>query len=60
MATELNEHLGEKNAVVVVEWGDIAKDVLLDTKVTIDIKTNRSGDREIELRAPSQLSYLKA
>jgi tRNA threonylcarbamoyladenosine biosynthesis protein TsaE len=58
MGDELDELIGDPTYVTVVEWGDIVRDVLPESRVTI--RLNRTGDdtRHIAVSYPEELAYL--
>lgn len=49
MAEDLADSLSEENTVVVVEWGESAKNVLPENRKKIFIKYREDGTREILL-----------
>ena len=49
MVEDLAEAMNEKSSVVVVEWGESAKDVLPEDRIKISIKYLEDGTREISL-----------
>lgn len=55
---ELEEGLSDPKAVVVVEWADIIKDVLPDSRLKVNIKSTGENNREISIRIPQDLNYL--
>lgn len=58
MADEMAEVVGDKNSVVVVEWGDIVGDVLPQERLTINIKATGENARELSFGCPSSYKYL--
>lgn len=60
VAAELAESIGQPNAVVAVEWGDIVHDVLPDERITITIKnpSNATESRELQFAVPEQFAYV--
>lgn len=55
---ELQEALGNKDAVLVVEWADAVSDVLPKDRLTIALKAVTENEREISINCPSELQYL--
>lgn len=49
MVDDLIDSLSEKNAVVVVEWGEEVENVLPEDRIKILIKLNDDGTREVSL-----------
>ncbi len=47
MADNLNENLQDKNAIIVVEWGESVKNILPKAHTTITIKLEENGDRSV-------------
>ncbi len=58
MEHELQESLDNPSAVVVVEWGEVVRHVLPETRLTISIKKSSDEARELKLTYPSRLAYL--
>jgi tRNA threonylcarbamoyladenosine biosynthesis protein TsaE len=58
IADELSEVMGDKQTVVIVEWGDVVQHVLPDQRLTVAIKQTPIGTREITMRCPEPLQYL--
>lgn len=58
MRDELAEVLRDPQAVVIVEWGHIIKDVLPDEHLTIRIKATGHQSREFVFSYPSDLEYI--
>lgn len=48
MSEDLEESMSDKNAVVVIEWGESVRDLLPEKHKTYVIKINEDGTREIE------------
>lgn len=57
MAQELDESIGSAEDIVVVEWGEIVKDVLPAERLEISFEQAREG-RTLHFRAPKSLAYL--
>lgn len=57
VAAELAEVANDPQAVVVVEWGDIVRDVLPPEKITIHIKATAEDTRHMTLVYPKSLAY---
>lgn len=49
MMEELRESISSSKTIAIIEWGDIIKDVLPDTKITITIKPLSETSRLIEI-----------
>ena len=58
MEHELQDVLGDKNIVVVVEWGDVVKYVLPSNRITIEIKKTSDEGRDLLLKYPEDYKYL--
>ena len=60
MAHELSEVLEDPKAVVAIEWGDVAADVLPDRRINIHIdKTaDNVNARAITINYPHELAYV--
>jgi len=58
IADELAEVAGEPDIVTVVEWGDVVQHVLPDKRLTVLIKQQPDGTREIAFRCHEVLAYL--
>jgi len=61
VAEELREYMGNTAYVVVVEWGEIAKNVLPQHRLTVQIHhvAQQSEARDITCSAPPELGYLQ-
>lgn len=57
MVAELSEALHDPEDIVVVEWGEVVRDVLPDRRLTVTFKLAREG-RTIHFQAPPELAYL--
>ena len=55
---ELAESVHDPDTVVVVEWGDIVRNVLPATRMTIHITATESESRSLKLTIPSEYSYV--
>lgn len=58
IADELAEVLSDDSAIIVVEWGDIVRDVLPEKRLQIAITASGETSRQIILTYPNQLAYL--
>lgn len=58
MADELAEFIGDKKAVVAVEWADIVKNVLPERRLTIRITATAEDGRKLVFSYPKELDYL--
>ena len=58
MADELAEVAGKLDAVVIVEWGDIARHVLPEASLTIEIQPTSESGRTLTFTYPPELVYL--
>lgn len=58
VADELAEVAGDPQAVVVVEWGEVAHHVLPQDRLTIRIIQTPEGNRKLEFDYPESLAYL--
>jgi tRNA threonylcarbamoyladenosine biosynthesis protein TsaE len=58
MEHELEDFIGDRGAVVIVEWADVVAHVLPDERLTIKLKSPSEQAREIELNFPESLGYL--
>lgn len=48
MAEDLEENLKNPHNIVVIEWSDTVKDILPKDHITVNIKYNDDGSREVE------------
>lgn len=57
---ELAEVIDEPKAVIVIEWGDIVKDVLPERSIVITLKRVVSGEdmRSIKIKYPRLKKYV--
>ena len=55
---EVKDILNDPSAVLVVEWGDIIRQVLPDDRLSIEIKTHIDDSRELIFNYPADLAYL--
>jgi tRNA threonylcarbamoyladenosine biosynthesis protein TsaE len=60
MRRELAEILEDPKAVVVIEWGDIVKNVLPANRLTIHIKATGETTRQFNFSCPNSLKHLKS
>jgi tRNA threonylcarbamoyladenosine biosynthesis protein TsaE len=60
VAAELEEAMGDTHTVVVVEWGDVVRDVLPEHRLTITIKLDAASEsaRDITITYPEHYRYL--
>ncbi len=57
VANELEELIGDKNAIVVLEWADTVGDILPNERLSVRIQSVDEG-RRIILEFPKKYSYL--
>jgi tRNA threonylcarbamoyladenosine biosynthesis protein TsaE len=55
---ELQELLGDSEAVVAIEWGEIVHDILPSERLTVRIIPTSELSRRFTLTCPSALAYL--
>lgn len=58
MTHELEELVGEKDIVLVIEWSKIVQDVLPADRLSINIKLTKDDKRLLQLDLPESLAYL--
>ena len=58
VADELAEVAGDPQYVTVVEWAEVVHHVLPTDRLTITIKQNAAGDRDLTFHYPKDLDYL--
>lgn len=58
MEHELADVLSDKSNVVIVEWSDVAKHVLPDQRLTIQINTTGETSRQLICNFPESLKYM--
>lgn len=58
MAAELADTIHDPAAVIIVEWGDVVRDVLPNRRLRIQIEQTPTGTRRLTFRAPDSLKYL--
>lgn len=58
IAHELEDLLGDPNAVVVVEWGGVVGHVLPEDRVTIRLTKTGDDTRQMAVSCPGNLDYL--
>ncbi len=58
MRHEIEEALEDEAGVVVVEWADVARDVLPEQRLTVHIARTDENSRDVSLTYPVQLEYL--
>jgi tRNA threonylcarbamoyladenosine biosynthesis protein TsaE len=58
MSAELAESLQQKNAVVVVEWGDIVHDVLPAARATVGLSVPKDETRVITIDLPDLYPHI--
>ncbi len=59
MSQELAEVLEDPQAVVIVEWADVAEQVLPTERVIIMIAASGDDSRDIEISVPETYAYLR-
>jgi tRNA threonylcarbamoyl adenosine modification protein YjeE len=55
---ELHEIVGDPAYVTIVEWGEIAHDVLPEQRLTITIRQTGEDTRHLVFGYPDELAYL--
>lgn len=58
MAHELHDALEDPRGVVIVEWGEVVRDVLPKEHLTIHIHKTDSEQRELVCTYPNSMEYL--
>lgn len=58
MRSELEEVIGDKQTVVVVEWADVVRDVLPANRLAVRIIPTGETARRFECTYPEEFSYL--
>lgn len=61
VAAELAESIGQPNAVVAVEWGEVVHDVLPPERITVTIKNPSGaggGARDLLFKIPARYRYI--
>lgn len=58
MAHEIDEVLEDEQSIVVVEWGEIVKDVLPTNRLKIHLQTTGESARLLTIMCPKSLDYL--
>lgn len=58
MADELKEQIADSTEVIIIEWGQIIKNVLPDDKITITIDYKSEASRLITIQASRKFKYL--
>lgn len=58
MSAEVSELLEDPKAVVAVEWSDVVRHVLPDTRLTIVLTQTGETSRELNVTYPPALAYL--
>lgn len=58
VAAELEEFIGDPNAVVAIEWGEIVEDVLPGERIEITIERTGETARHISITYPRSLAYV--
>ncbi len=61
VAYELAEYLDDREAIIVIEWGDVVSDELPERRVTVQIERSAAGEDErvLTVTLPEELQYLK-
>jgi tRNA threonylcarbamoyladenosine biosynthesis protein TsaE len=55
---ELAELLGDKDVVIVIEWGGLVEDVLPPMRLKVNLIVRGEDSRELEFICPETLGYL--
>jgi tRNA threonylcarbamoyladenosine biosynthesis protein TsaE len=55
---ELAEIMDDPSYVIIVEWGDVVRNVLPERRMTIGIEQIAEEARELRFSCPAELSYL--
>ena len=57
---ELNEVIGEQNAVTVIEWGDVVESVIPKGAIRITIQRSTEGEdvRDLHVEYPDKKAYM--
>lgn len=58
MAHELQDVLSDPQAIVVVEWADVVRDVLPAERLTITFAKQADDSRTLQFQYPEKLVYL--
>lgn len=58
IAHELEEILNDPRSIVVVEWADAVRRALPGLRLTITIRQQPTGERQLTLAYPKELEYL--
>lgn len=58
MTAELSEFMNDPKAVVAVEWSDIVKHVLPETRITVKLTLTGESSRQLQFSYPAALAYL--
>jgi tRNA threonylcarbamoyladenosine biosynthesis protein TsaE len=58
MGHELDEALNDPLGIVVIEWADVARGILPERRLAIEIKVTGENSRELRLTYPDTLGYL--
>lgn len=60
VAHELQEVLGEDNAVIVIEWGDVVESAVPKHAIRVTIHRQSSGEdaRALEFTYPEEMTYI--
>ena len=56
---ELADLIGDDNFVVVVEWPGVVEGILPESRVSISLKNLGGDSRQIKLKCPEELEYLR-
>lgn len=59
MADELRDVMSDNQAVVLVEWADVAEHVLPEKRAIIAIQTTGENERAFTIELPESLGYLR-
>jgi len=56
MKHEISESISDPNFIVVIEWGDVIKDILPKDKLTISLTSTDENTREVDLQPHGDLT----
>lgn len=58
LTDEIAEIIGDPESIVVVEWADIIKHVLPESRVCVKFSTTGENTRELTVQYPQKLTYI--
>lgn len=58
MAAELAEVVGDQNAIIAVEWGEIVENIIPKRRLTIRLEATGEHTRKLIFSYPKELEYL--